>query len=296
MGSTSVSASSPVSPAFRIGTAVVAIGAAAAIAAVRFFGPVPMPPRPPPPAAGAVDSRQALAAATESDAAWQSFLEQDARAAGVPTPTPAQMAAPLVYRNDRTPKVLAPGDPPLEVAGLELEVKVVADNDGPDKLLALEITNRADHDLGYLIVTSPQPGGAACNSRTLLVHDAMVVARRATTERSECTYVAGMKLQIDRVETVEVDGLQSVYLSRVPPTAVGADPLLAKAHRPHLPAGVVPCNLALSQLLRTEIQNGTVGWRDLVDFYARHRCDSYRFPMKYRAFEKDGERPLPATE
>jgi hypothetical protein len=290
-----VSAGSAVSPAFRAGTAIVAIGAAAAIAWVRFFGDVPMPPRPPPPEPSAVDSRAALAAATDSEGAWRSFLEQDARTAGLPTPSPEQMSKPLVFRAEREAKLLAPGDPPIELAGLRLEVKVVADDDGPDKLLALEITNLAEHDLAYLVVTSPQPGGPACNTRTLLVHDAMVVARRATTERSECTYVAGMKLQIDRVETAEVDGLQSVYLSRVPPTGVGADPLLAKAHRPHLPNGILPCNLAMSQLLRSAIENGTVGWRDLIDFYARHRCDSYRFPTGYRAFERDAERPLPAV-
>jgi hypothetical protein len=289
-----MSASGPVSPAFRIGTTIAAVGAAAVIAVVRFFGDVPMPPRPAPPELGADDSKAALAAATGSEEAWRSFLEQDARAAGVPTPSPEQMSKPLVFRSDRAAKVLAPGDPPVDVAGLRLEVKVIADNDGPDKLLALEITNTADHDLGYLVVTRPQPGGTACNTRTLLVHDAMVVARRDTLERSECGYLPGMKLEIDRVETVEVDGLQSVYLSRVPPTAVGADPLLAKAHRPHLPNGILQCNLAISQLLRSSIEDGTVAWRDLVDFYARHRCDSYRFPMEYRAFEKAGERPLPA--
>jgi hypothetical protein len=291
-----MSAASTVSLAFRAGSAIVAVGAATAIAVVRFFGDVPMPPRPPPPEPGAVDARATLAAASASEEAWRSFLEQDARAAGVSTPTPEQMARPLVFRSEPNAKVLAPGDGPLEVAGLRLDVKVVADNDGPGKLLVLGITNQTEHDLGYLVATSPQPGGAACNTRTLLLHDAMVVVRGGSIERSECSYVPGMKLQIDRVETAEVEGLESVYLSQVPPTAVGADPLLAKAHRPLLPSGILPCNLALSQLLRTAIENGSVRWRDLVDFYARHRCTTYRFPMEYRALEKQGERSLPAAD
>ncbi|HVV82761.1 MAG TPA: hypothetical protein VHE35_06755 [Kofleriaceae bacterium] len=290
-----MSSAGAVSPAFRIGTAVVAVAAAGAIAFVRFFGPVPMPTRPPPPQPGAVDAKSTLTAATGSAASWRSFLEQDARAAGVPVPRPEEMGKPLVFREDTTTRVLAPGDPPVQVAGLELTVKAVKDDDGPGQLLVLGIRNLVDHDLGYQVVASPQPGGAACNSRTILVHDAMVVRRQASIERSECTYSPGMKLQIDRVETVEVDGLMSVYLSRVPPTAVGADPMLAKAHRPHLTGGMVPCNLALSQVLRTAIENGSVRWRDLIDFYARHRCDSYQFPMSYKAFEKQDERPLPAT-
>jgi hypothetical protein len=285
-----------VSPAFRAGTAAAAIGVAAVIAWLRFFGDVGMPPRPPPPEPSTNDSRATLAAATASEGAWRSFVEQDARAAAVPTPSPEQMSLPLVFRAERTPQVLSPGQPPVDLAGLRLEAKIVADNDGPGKLLVLEITNLADHDLGYIIDTSPQPGGAGCNTRTLLVHDAMVVRRKATIERSECTYVPDMKLRIERVETVEVDGLQSVYLSRVPPTAVGAAPLLAKAHRPALPNGVLPCNLALSQVLRASIEDGSVGWKDLIDFYARHRCDTYRFPMDYRAFTKPAERPLPAGE
>ena len=286
---------SAVSPAFRVGTAIVALGAAAAIAWARFHGDVPMPSRPPLPDPSSVDSRAALASVTASAGAWRSFLEQDARAAGVPTPSPEQMSRMLVFRADQTRRTLAPGDEPVDIHGLRLKVRVVADNDGPDKLLVLDIANLADHDLGYLVETSPQPGGPGCKQRTLLVHDAMVIRRRANLERSECGYAPGMKLDIVRVETVEVDGLQSIYLSRVPPTAVGADPVLARAHRPHLLNGVVPCNLALSHMLRTAIEDGTVRWRDLVDFYARHRCDSYQFPMEYRAFESNGERPLPAA-
>lgn len=283
-----------VSPAFRVATAVLAVGAAGAIAALRFFGGVSMPPRPPPPDVDAIDTRATLAAATASESAWRSFLEQDARASGVPTPTEEQMKKPLVFAVDEAPHELAPGGTPLEVAGLRLSAKAVGDNDGPGKLLVLTIENLADHDLGYQVVATTVPGGAGCNTRTLLVHDAMVVQRRASLERSECSYAAGMTLKIQRVETVEVDGLQSVYLSRVPPTAVGGDSLLAKSHRPHLMNGMTPCNIGLSQLLRTAIENKTVAWRDLVDFYARHRCDSYQFPMDYRAFTKAGERKLPA--
>lgn len=291
-----MTAAPAVSPTFQVGTVVGALAVAGALAFVRFFGDVPMPPRPARPDPALVNSRAALTAATESAGAWRSFLEQDARAAGLPTPSAEQMGRALVFRSDTTSRTLAPGQAPIDVAGLRLEAQTVDDNDGPGQLLVLSITNLADHDLGYRVTATPQPGGPSCNTRTLLVHDAMVVRRQATIERSECQFSGDMKLQIDAVDTVEVDGLQSVYLSRVPPTAVGGDPLLAKAHRPHLPPGMATCNLAASQLLRSGIEDGSIAWRDLVDFYARHRCDSYRFPLGYQAFTKQGDRELPAVE
>lgn len=282
------------SPALRIGVAAGAVGLGLALFALRFCGDVPMPARAPRPTVTAVDPGATLAAATASEAAWRSFLDQDARAAGVPLPTDEQMRAKLVYRSDESPRTLAPGADPIEVAGLRLTVRAVDDEDGPGELLVLELENLTEHDLAYRVVSSPRPGGAACNDRTPLWHDGMVVRRRGKVARSECGYRAGMTLHIEDVETVEVDGLQSVYLSRVPPAALGGDPFDGKTHRPRLPAGVLVCNLVPSQVMRSAIADGSVRWRDLVDFYARHRCDSYRFPMKYRAFERADERPLPA--
>jgi hypothetical protein len=285
-----------VSPGFRNATIAGALGLTAVIGALRFGGAVPMPPRPPQPTASAVDSRATLAAATGSAAAWRSFLDQDARAAAVPVPTDAQMGTKLVYRSDDSPRTLTPGAPPVDVAGLRLEVKVGPDSDGPGDLMTLTITNLAEHDLAYRVVTRPRPGGGICNGRTLLGHDAIVVRRRATVERSECGFQSGMVLQVQRVETIEVDGLMSVYVSRVSPAGVGGDALHSKAHSPQLPAALAKCNLTPSQVLLKAIEDGGVTWRDLVDFYARHRCDRYRFPLDYRAFERDGERPLPASE
>ncbi len=283
-----------VTPGFRNATIAGALALAAVLGVVRFGGAVPMPPMPREPSSSSSDPGATLAAATGSAAAWRSFLEQDARAAAVPTPTDAQMSARLVHRSDSSPRTLAPGQPPVEVAGLRLALKVGPDHDGPGELMTLTITNLADHDLAYRVVGRARPGGA-CSGRTLLGHDAIVVRRRATVERSECNHQDGMVLQIERVETMEVDGLMSVYVSRVPPAGVGGDPLHSKAHSPQLPAALAKCNLSPSQVLLRALEDQVVSWRDLVDFYARHRCDRFQFPLEYRAFEKDGERPLPAS-
>jgi hypothetical protein len=36
-----------------------------------------------------------------------------------------------------------------------------------------------------------------------------------------------------------------------------------------------------------------VGWRDVVDFYARHNCDEYSFFPAYR-WRRSADEPLPA--
>jgi len=127
----------------------------------------------------------------------------------------------------------------------------------------------------------------------VLDHNAQVVAKGGREERSECDYHDGMSLEIDRIESVELLPLQAYYVSRVPPLALGSEPRLAHGHDPELPTGQSVCNIALSQAQRAAIANGDVTWRDLVDFYARHRCDTYRFPSSYRAFTKDDDRALP---
>jgi len=55
------------------------------------------------------------------------------------------------------------------------------------------------------------------------------------------------------------------------------------------------CAFALPQAVRSGLERGEIGWRDLIDFYARHRCETYHFPYDYRAFKKDNERSVPAV-
>jgi len=49
-------------------------------------------------------------------------------------------------------------------------------------------------------------------------------------------------------------------------------------------------------VVRSGIERGDITWRDLADFYARHRCQTYPFPPKYHAFRENGEQALPAVD
>jgi hypothetical protein len=121
----------------------------------------------------------------------------------------------------------------------------------------------------------------------------MTIRKNASETRIECTWREGIALTIARVQTIEVSPLSAWYLDHVPPSAVGIEPRIARGHQP--PRTSERCGFALSQAVRSGLERGQIGWRDLVDFYARHRCQTYQFPMSYRAFSSDGERSVPAV-
>lgn len=266
---------------------------AAILFGVRFCSGVAMPPKPPPPHLDPTSARDVLASADATPLAYKGYLEVDAQTAGVPVPSPEAMGKKLVHRIDEAHVGLSPGDPPRDIAGLRLSVVTERGDNGQD--LVLVIANPGEADLAYDVVTTPSYGTGACSRRTVLPFNAMVVAHHGEEKRSECIYRSGMVLGIERVETLELSPLESYYVSRVPPQAVGLELRLAQGHKPSLPGGVSVCNIAMSQSIRSALESGTVQWRDLVDFYARHRCDTYRFPEDYRAFTRDGERPLPVV-
>jgi len=273
----------------RIGVVAGTIGLGLAISTLQFCGAVSLPAKPPPPADTLAASQEVLRRSTQTESGWVASLDKDALAAGVEAPTPQAMSKKLVMRADEGTRTLAPGEPAIDAAGLRLSA---VESGGT---LALVIENRATSDLAYRVVTRVRPDGG-CGRRDVDAYNANVVARGGREVRSECAYRGGMSLEISRVESIELSPLSAFYVSKVPPRALGADARLAVGHEPDLPGGAQVCNIAVSQALRAGLDSGAIQWRDLVDFYARHRCETYQFPLQYRAFVRDGERPLPAAE
>lgn len=273
----------------RIGVVAGTIGLGLAISTLQFCGAVSLPAKPPPPADTLAASQEVLRRSTQTESGWVASLDKDALAAGVEAPTPQAMSKKLVMRADEGTRTLAPGEPAIDAAGLRLSA---VESGGT---LALVIENRATSDSAYRVVTRVRPDGG-CGRREVDAYNANVVPRGGREVRSECTYRGGMSLEISRVESIELSPLSAFYVSKVPPRALGADARLAVGHEPDLPGGAQVCNIAVSQALRAGLDSGAIQWRDLVDFYARHRCETYQFPLQYRAFVRDGERPLPAAE
>lgn len=271
---------------FRLGVLITGAALVGAIAMLRFSGPVTLPPKPPPPTSPVGTSSELLTRSSASPAVYRDFIARDAAAAGVRAPTLEELSRKLPYRIDRVGHMLSVGQPALDVAGVRLRALRVGN------ALALEIANATGSDIAYHVVSTPVPA-AACSTAPLVAFNAMTIRRGGRETRIECVWRAGSALAITRIETVELPPLSTWYMDHVPPTAVGIEPRIARGH--HDLDDAERCAFALPQAVRSGLEREEIGWRDLVDFYARHRCQTYRFPLSYRAFSSDGEHSVPAV-
>ena len=271
---------------FRVGVLAGAVALVAVITFLRFCGSVDLPPKPPPPSGPSGTQTQLLSQSSASPTVYKGFLESDAVAAGVRAPSVDDMSKKLAYRVDEARRVLEPGKPPIEVAGLRLRLERTSNQ------VVMVIQNLLESDVAYQVSSAPSSGAANCSSARPLSFNAMVIAKGSSERRTECTWRDGMSIIVTKVETIEVAPLQAWYLSQLPPQVVGIENRIARGHR-----GVDPkekCSPAMSQVVRSGMDRGQIGWRDLVDFYSRHRCQTYQFPPQYRALRADGERSIPA--
>jgi hypothetical protein len=272
-------------PQYRVGVLATAVVLVTVITYLRFCGSVGLPPKPSPPTGPSGTQRELLSKSATSPTVYAGFLESDASTAGVRTPTVAEMSRKLPYRVDEARHVLEPGKPPIEVAGLRIRLERSSDQ------VVMVIENLLESDVAYE-VTSMASGGSGCTKARALPFNAMVIAKGGSERRTECTWRDGMSIIVTKVETIEVLPLSGWYLSQLPPRVVGIEERIARGHR-----GVdskEKCSAVVSQVVRTGFDRGEIGWRDLVDFYSRHRCQTYQFPSNYRAFKSDAERAIPA--
>ncbi|HET7502517.1 MAG TPA: hypothetical protein VFK02_15965 [Kofleriaceae bacterium] len=270
---------------FRIAVVAAAVALACAIAALRFCGRMSLPAKPPAPVAANPGAPHAPWRSSSPDV-YLEHVARDAAAAGLRAPSLVEMARKLPYRVDSTRHVLEVGQPALAIAGVRLRALRSGDS------LALEITSASASDLAYDVETEPIPA-VRCNAAQPLPFNAMTLGPGGSETRTECMWRDGIALAVTRVETLEVSPLSAWYLGRVPPAIVGVAPRVARGHRGS--SATPPCRNILPQAVRSGLERGEIGWRDLVDFYARHPCDAYQFPVGYQAFKTDGERTVPAA-
>lgn len=254
---------------------------------VRFCGSVSLPPKGPPPVVASTGvERQMADRASASPEQYREYLTKDATIAGVPAPTLDEMSRKLPYRVDEARHVLEAGQPPMELAGLRLRVVKGVET------FNLEIQNVTGSNAAYNIVTEPIPNASSCMKVDALPLDVLVIPKGSTEVRVECAWHDGIALAVKKVETLELNPLESFYVSEVPPDFLGIEPRIARAH--HGVENKQGCGHRSGSVM-TGIDRGEISWRDLVDFYARHRCQSYHFPAIYRAFTQDGQKQLPAV-
>ena len=273
---------------FRLGTLAGAFALVVLIVYVRFCGSMSLPQKPPPPTGPTGTQRDLLKQSNGSPAVYKSFLESDAQNAGVNVPSASDMAKQFAYRVDEAKHVLEPGQPPIDLAGLRLHVERSSNQ------VLLVVENKLETNVAYNVVTQPSIGSALCNSASVLPFNAMVIGKGSSERRTECVWRDGESILVTKVETIEVMPLSAWYLSQVPPVLVGIEDRIARGHRGVQTAEV--CSPIMSAVVRNGLDRGDLQWRDLVDFYARHRCQTYQFPVSYKALKKDGERATPAVD
>lgn len=266
-----------------LGGAVVLV---AVITYVRFCGAVSLPPRGEAPPIAAVASTPTQAKSSANPAVYRTYLDKDATLANVRVPTIEDMSRKLNYRSDEARHVLEAGMPAIELAGLRLKVEHSNDS------LVLRIDNRTGADVAYLVTTQPAPKFRDCNSARSLPFDALVLAKDSSEVRTECTWHDNISLIVTKVETLELSPLGAYYIHLLPPRLLGIDDRISRGHR----WDGETCSAVMSQSVRAGVAKGEIGWRDLVDFFARHRCQTYLFPSNYRAFKSDNERPIPYVD
>lgn len=273
---------------FRLAVALAAVVLIAGIARVRFFGRTPaLPPRPASPPAAVASAEKLLSSSLASPAVWRNFIETDARAAGVSAPSASQMSKRFTYRNDSERRELTVGSPKVSAAGLDLSLER---GDGDTAVLVM--SNTTESDVAYRVQLTVNLGATVCNAATPLPTNAMIINKGGTTRRTVCVIRPDLSVLLTRIETIELPPLSAWYVQQVSPLAVGLEPRVAKAHRSETKTN---CSPIVPQSIRGGLESGDLGWRDLIDFYARHRCETYQFPVNYRAFTRDAERPLPAV-
>ena len=271
---------------FRLAVALTAVALIAGIAHVR-FGKMPgLPPRPASPPASVASAAALLSTSVASPAVWRNFLETDAKAAGVAAPTAAEMAKKLVYRSDLKQHEISLAEPKLAAAGLSITMERAGES------VVLLVANTTESDVAYRVQGTPSAATSICNAVTPVATNALVLLKGGSQRRTICAFRSDLTMIINRVETVELPPLSSWYLQQVSPIALGLEPQLARAHHADVPSN---CSPIVPQSVRSGLERGDLGWRDLVDFYARHRCETYQFPNNYRAFTRDHERTLPAV-
>jgi hypothetical protein len=247
-------------------------------------------PRPLPRIAEAAQVAQEV---PRNPAAYAGYLTMDAAEYGIAPTTPEMIAKVFRYRVDETEHVLEPGGERamIEAAGLRLSVAVQEERRHAHGLLIMQIENLGDTAVAYRVETVPSHGTQVCQQKRALPHNAMALAAADIETRSECVHREGWTLQVKRVEIVELPELSYHYVSRLMPVQLGIERRTAEGHKP--PRGRT-CRLIMTAQIARAIERGDTTWRDLVDFYARHRCDTYAFPPGYKAFQVDGEQLLPA--
>jgi hypothetical protein len=253
--------------------------------------PAPSPPQAPPPPEVTMNS-----VLKYSQPVYQALVETDARAFKVHVPSLEELGRPNKYfeelRSHHRLKTKGGVETPhlrLSMAVGKRSASLEGQSFAVDHLL-LRIENRSDKYLAYRVETSVTDKHK-CSSKGDLAHNALVLEPHQTIERTECLYRADENVDVTHAEVIELGALQAHYVSRLPANPTLYDPRTSAGHVP-LAGALCPQTFSWREI-QEGIEKKEIGWKDVIDFYARHNCDEYSFFKGYR-YRTSPSDPLPA--
>jgi hypothetical protein len=267
--------------------------AAIAIGGVILYGggPPPAPRRPKPPPADQATSEMKYSATL-----YRAMLEQDARTFGVPAARPEDLAKPFAYFSESSgPRRIKVGSS-IQTPHLRLSLLVRKEGGSMEGQsyradhLVLRIDNLTPKTLAYRVQTTVSDD-ARCTAKGDLPHNAIVIEPNKSVLRTECLYQSDGHVTITGVEVIEIPRISAFYLSRLPPGLVLYSTRTSAGHVP--PKGTLCPQIFSWRDIRDGADRGEFGWKDVIDFYARHSCEEYAFFPTYR-YRSDAKAPLPA--
>lgn len=178
-------------------------------------------------------------------------------------------------------KTIAPGNA-LREAGFELRVvteSVDVERRGirtKNTHTLARLRNTGERPLAYFLRMRSRDGD--CQLRATTRYDAMVLL---PDERAEISVCSGEHtVEVLDLRLMEVTELGALWVSKVPPQAVGHDPLVARSHFPG--PKIEMCAEIPAGDLAARIEAGETSWEDIVDYYSRHDCEVYRWWPGYQ--------------
>ena len=251
----------------------------------------PKRPEPPPPPSSMINSDMRF-----SVVYYKGLIEQDAKSYGIPSPSYDDLCQSNPYFEELHDKQHLRIKAPIETRHLRVSLEVskqttvIESHTLSTDHLVLRIENLTPFYLAYRIQTSV-PDKRKCMLKAELPQNAIALEPKQTTLRTECLYRKDAQIDITGIEVVELPALSAYYVSRVPPNSTLYDPRTSAGHTP--PRGVMCPQTFSWREIKEGIDKKELGWRDVIDFYARHNCTEYSFFKSYR-YRGDPTAPLPS--
>jgi hypothetical protein len=253
--------------------------------------PTPKRPEPPPPPSAMINSDMRF-----SVLYYKGLIESDAKSYGIEAPSYEDLQQANPYFDELQGKQHLRIKAPIETRHLRITLEVskqttiIESHSLSTDHLVLRIENLTPIFLAYRIQTSVADKHK-CVMKAELPHNAIALEPHQTTLRTECLFRKDAQIDITRIEVIELSALSAYYVSRVPPNSTLYDPRTAAGHTP--PRGVLCPQTFSWREIKEGIDKKELGWRDVIDFYARHNCTEYSFFKSYR-YRGDPTAPLPS--